>query len=94
MSQQNPKLVMMRFDPRTGWVKPSEDHMEMYADELQKTGGLHQETPLFSTAQPAAPENLAVLGASIVEVFNSLKLEDPRLEIWDQVNATIENIAP
>jgi hypothetical protein len=65
----------------------------MYADELQKTGGLHQETPLFSTAQPAAPENLAVLGASIVEVFNSLKLEDPRLEIWDQVNATIEKIA-
>lgn len=84
---------MMRFDPRTGWVKPSEDHMEMYSDDLQKTAGPHQETPLSSTAKPAAPENLAVLGASIVDVFNSLKLEDPRLEVWDQVNATIEKIA-
>jgi hypothetical protein len=93
MSQQNPQLVMMRFDPRTGWVKPSEEHMDMYTDEVHKTTVPNQEAPHFSTAKTPAAENLAVLGASIVEVFNSLKLEDPRLEIWDQVNATIEKIA-
>lgn len=93
MSQQNPQLVMMRFDPQTGWVKPSEEHMHTYTDEVHKTAVPHQETPYFTTPKTEAAENLAVLGASIVEVFNSLKLEDPRLDIWDQVNATIEKIA-
>lgn len=93
MSQQNPQLVMMRFDPRTGWVKPSEEHMDMCTDDLQKTTDPNREVPLFSTAKTPAAENLALLGASIVDVFHSLKLEDPRLEIWDQVNATIEKIA-
>ena len=44
-------------------------------------------------AKAPAPESLTELGASIVEVFNSLKLDDPRLEIWTQVNASIEKIS-
>ena len=35
MSQQNPKLVMMRFDPRAGWVQPSEERIEVDEDEAQ-----------------------------------------------------------
>lgn len=93
MSEQNPQLVMMRFDPKTGWVKPSEEHTEMYFDEVKKASINIQDAPHFSVTKTPTSENLAELGASIVQVFNSLKLEDPRLEIWDQVNATIEKIA-
>lgn len=93
MSQQNPQLVMMRFDPRSGWVKPSVDDMGNYTDEEDISIASDCETSHLGAAKTQASENLAVLGASIVEVFNSLKLEDPRLEIWDQVNATIEKIA-
>lgn len=95
MRQQNPQLVMMRFDPRSGWVKPSEDGIASYTDEedISTSSASDYETPQLGAAKTQAAENLAVLGASIVEVFNSLKLEDPRLEIWDQVNATIEKIA-
>jgi hypothetical protein len=93
MSEQNPQLVMMRFDPKTGWVKPSEEHTEMYFDEVKKASINIQDAPHFSVTKTPTSENIAELGASIVQVFNSLKLEDPRLEIWDQVNATIEKIA-
>ena len=93
MSEQNPQLVMMRFDPKTGWVKPSEEHTEMYFDDVKKASINIQDAPHFSVTKTPTSENLAELGASIVQVFNSLKLEDPRLEIWDQVNATIEKIA-
>lgn len=93
MSQQNPQLVMMRFDPRSGWVKPSEDDMGSYTDEEDISTASDCETTHLGAAKRQGSENLEVLGASIVEVFNSLKLEDPRLEIWDQVNATIEKIA-
>lgn len=93
MSEQNPQLVMMRFDPTTGWVKPSEEHIDLSTDEVRKASIPMQDSTTFLMSKTPAADNLAELGASIVQVFNSLKLEDPRLEIWDQVNATIEKIA-
>ena len=106
MSQQNPKLVMMRFDPRAGWVQPSEEHIEVDEQEAQvrqpkassqapsaNPAPLLREAPPPSATKAPAPESLTELGSSIVEVFNSLKLDDPRLEIWTQVNASIEKIS-
>jgi DNA repair ATPase RecN len=103
MSQQNPKLVMMRFDPRAGWVQPSEERIEVDGEEAQMdkpqaasadpASLLREALPPSTAAKAPAVESLTELGASIVEVFNSLKLGDPRLEVWTQVNASIEKIS-
>jgi len=96
MSQQNPKLVMMRFDPRAGWVQPSEQRIEVDEEQAPSANPaplLREAPPPSSAAKAPALESLTELGASIVEVFNSLKLDDPRLEIWTQVNASIEKIS-
>jgi len=102
MTQQNSKLVMMRFDPRAGWVKPSDEQIQ-FDEESPALPASTQEDALRArkaeavkapdaSAHPAA-ESLTELGASILEVFNSLKLEDPRLAAWDQVNAAIARIS-
>ena len=91
MSNPSPKLVMMRFDPRGGWVKPSGE-----AVHVENSGQLEQ--PKAVEPQPEAPakfsaQSISELGDSIVDVFNSLKLEDPRLQAWDQVNSAIRRMS-
>jgi len=61
MSQQNPKLVMMRFDPRAGWVQPSEERIEVDEDEAQvrqpkasSQASTANPVPLLREAPPAA----------------------------------------
>ena len=102
MTQQNSKLVMMRFDPRAGWVTPTEEHIHVEEGAnaqrapVKPEPSLNDEFTAFRAkkelADPAI-ETLNELGQSILEVFQSLKLEDPRLEAWDQVNATIGKIS-
>ena len=91
MSKPSPKLVMMRFDPRGGWVKPSDE-----AVHVEPTGLV--EAPASALPQPEAPakfsaQSITELGDSIVDVFNSLKLEDPRLQTWEQVNSAIRRMS-
>ena len=91
MSKTSPKLVMMRFDPRGGWVKPSDE-----AVQLEPTG--LAEEPATALPQAEAPakfsaQSITELGDSIVDVFNSLKLEDPRLQAWEQVNSAIRRMS-
>jgi vacuolar-type H+-ATPase subunit I/STV1 len=91
MSKPSPKLVMMRFDPRGGWVKPSDE-----AVHVEHTGQV--EAPAATLPQPDAPakfsaQSITELGDSIVDVFNSLKLEDPRLQTWEQVNSAIRRMS-
>jgi hypothetical protein len=91
MSNPSPKLVMMRFDPRGGWVKPSDEavHVESAGQAEQAAA-----TPLEPEAQAKSPaQSITELGDSIVDVFNSLKLEDPRLQAWEQVNSTIRRMS-
>ena len=91
MSNPSPKLVMMRFDPRGGWVKPSDEavHVEPSGPVEQPAAALSQpETPAKFSAQ-----SITELGDSIVDVFNSLKLEDPRLQAWEQVNSAIRRMS-
>ena len=91
MSNPSPKLVMMRFDPRGGWVKPSDEavHVEPSGDVQGPAGTLPQpEAPAKFSAQ-----SITELGDSIVDVFNSLKLEDPRLQAWEQVNSAIRRMS-
>ncbi len=102
MTQQNSKLVMMRFDPRAGWVKPSDEQIQFDEESPALPVSTHEDAlhaqkaeAVNATATGAHPaaESLTELGASILEVFNSLKLEDPRLAAWDQVNAAIARIS-
>jgi hypothetical protein len=91
MSKPSPKLVMMRFDPRGGWVKPSDE-----AVHVEPTGQV--EAPAAARPQPETPakflaQSITELGDSIVDVFNSLKLEDPRLQTWEQVNSAIRRMS-
>jgi hypothetical protein len=91
MSKPSPKLVMMRFDPRGGWVKPSDE-----AVHVEPTGQV--EAPAAALPQAEAPakssaQSITELGDSIVDVFNSLKLEDPRLQTWEQVNSAIRRMS-
>jgi hypothetical protein len=91
MSKPSPKLVMMRFDPRGGWVKPSDE-----AVHVEPLG--QSEEPAAALPQPEAPakfsaQSITELGDSIVDVFNSLKLEDPRLQTWEQVNSAIRRMS-
>ena len=91
MSNPSPKLVMMRFDPRGGWVKPSDE-----AVHVEHT--VQAEEPAAALPQPEVPtkfsaQSITELGDSIVDVFNSLKLEDPRLQAWEQVNSAIRRMS-
>jgi vacuolar-type H+-ATPase subunit I/STV1 len=91
MSKPSPKLVMMRFDPRGGWVKPSDE-------AVQVEPSVQAEEPAAALPQPDAPakflaQSITELGDSIVDVFNSLKLEDPRLQTWEQVNSAIRRMS-
>jgi len=89
MNNQTPKLVMMRFDPRGGWVKPSDEEVQVEGDDVSlRTKPSPLETPAEFSAQA-----ITELGESIADVFNSLKLEDPRLQAWDHVNSAIRQIS-
>jgi hypothetical protein len=89
MSNQTPKLVMMRFDPRGGWVKPSDEKVQVEGDDVSLRT---KPSPLEAPAEFSA-QAITELGESIADVFNSLKLEDPRLQAWDQVNSAIRQIS-
>jgi hypothetical protein len=89
MTTKNSKLVMMRFDPRGGWVKPTEENVVLEeAAELSPVAV----SPPEASAKVAA-DTLSELGDSIVDIFNSLKLDDSRLQVWGQVKSTIDRIA-
>ncbi len=129
MSNQNPKLVMMRFDPRGGWSKPSDDQLEAQNSPQSETPSTLQNAPQNpaqtaeettaqtptpnatpiatpitepppqvppAAAQPAekfSPESLNDLGDSIMALFNSLKINDPRLQVWEEVNSAIRQMS-
>jgi hypothetical protein len=105
MSNPNPKLVMMRFDPRGGWAKPSDEQVE--APQTEPAPNLPEAKATPEAAMPANPkpvqptplptrfssESLNELGDSIMAVFNSLKINDPRLQVWEQVNTAIRQMS-
>jgi hypothetical protein len=108
MTSKNSKLVMMRFDPRGGWVQPSEEEVIMddaagIAPAKAKPVEVKpaqdkpaQDKPAnvsVSTSASVSTDVLSELGDSIVDTFNTLKLDDPRLQVWSQVKSTIGRIA-
>lgn len=43
MTQQNSKLVMMRFDPRAGWVKPSDEQIQFDEESPALPASTHED---------------------------------------------------
>jgi hypothetical protein len=89
MSNPSPKLVMMRFDPRGGWVKPSDGDFHVQDADLPA----NVPTAIVEKPVKFSAESLTELGDSILDVFNTLKIEDPRLQVWGKVNSAIQSIS-
>lgn len=89
MGKSSAKPTMMRFEPETGWsdaggqVISINDHIK--SDD--KTPESAKTSP-----EPLSAEALVELGESMQDVFDSLKINDPRLQAWTQVHAAIRLI--
>lgn len=87
MSQIKP--TMMRFEPGAGWSEATDAAAASVVslnDFIQQSPDAPPETDGMSA------EALVSLGESIQDVFASLKLNDPRLQVWTQVHAAIRLI--
>jgi hypothetical protein len=80
---------MMRFDPRGGWVKPSDEKVQVEGDDV----GLRAKPAAVEAPDKISAQAIKEIGESIADVFNSLKLEDPRLQAWEQVNSAIRRMS-
>jgi len=85
MDQPAGKPAMMRFEPESGWQEAGEP--VAISDDTIKSDDRQT-----SSDQQLSAEALIELGESIQDVFNSLKINDPRLQVWAQVHATIRLI--
>lgn len=90
MGKSSAKPTMKRFEPETGWsdaggqVIPINEHIKPDDQSADK---------LKNTSEPLSAEALVNLGESMQDVFDSLKINDPRLQAWTQVHAAIRLIS-
>ncbi len=85
------KPTMMRFEANSGWS-------EAAAEIIPINEHLKQEITPAAAPQPSPAgrlptEALVDIGESMQEVFDSLKINDPRLQSWTQVHAAIRLIS-
>jgi DNA repair ATPase RecN len=92
MAKRSEKPTMMRFEPQAGWSEATGQVISLneHVRELRETSA--------DMADPSALESLPTdalvdIGESMQEVFESLKISDPRLQAWTQVNAAIRLIS-
>jgi len=92
MAKRSEKPTMMRFEPQSGWseapgqVISINEHMREVRDPGTDSAD--------QSALEAIPSDALVdIGESMQEVFESLKISDPRLQAWTQVNAAIRLIS-
>jgi hypothetical protein len=91
MAKTSPKPTMMRFEPKAGWTEAATAEVVSIADHARKEVRVeprveHAEVQQFSS------EALLNLGESIQDVFDSLQINDPRLQAWSQVHTAIKLI--
>jgi hypothetical protein len=94
MGKSSAKPTMMRFEPQSGWsdaggqVISINDHLK-----LEDKPEDNPEDKLKIDSEPLSAEALVNLGESMQDVFDSLKINDPRLQAWTQVHAAIRLIS-
>lgn len=92
MAKRSEKPTMMRFEPQSGWseapgqVIPINEHLREVRDTSSDSADQ-------SSLEAIPSDALVDIGESMQEVFESLKISDPRLQAWTQVNAAIRLIS-
>ena len=95
MAKTSSKPTMMRFEPKAGWTEASTAEVVSIHDHPRKEPSVEPriETRVDSAeVEQFSAEALVNLGESIQDVFDSLQINDPRLQAWNQVHAAIKLI--
>jgi DNA repair ATPase RecN len=92
MAKRSEKPTMMRFEPQAGWSEATGQVISLneHVRELRDTP---PDLPAPSALESIPTDALVDIGESMQEVFESLKISDPRLQAWTQVNAAIRLIS-
>jgi DNA repair ATPase RecN len=92
MAKRSEKPTMMRFEPQAGWSEATGQVISLneHVRELRDTAPEVTDPSAFESIPTDA---LVDIGESMQEVFESLKISDPRLQAWTQVNAAIRLIS-
>lgn len=89
MGKSTAKPIMKRFEPETGWSDAGGRVISLN-DRIKSDN--KSEDFRNITREPLSAEALVNLGESMQDVFDSLKISDPRLQAWTQVHAAIRLI--
>lgn len=96
MGKPTAKPTMMRFEPEAGW-RDVADIIPVHEHAITDAVAVNAAKPGTAAGIPTAgelqPETLVEIGESMQEVFDSLKISDPRLQAWTQVHAAIRLIS-
>ncbi len=98
MGKASSKPTMMRFEPKSGWAEagtPATAEVVSITDHPRMEARVepHVGTPDEALhGEQYSAEALVALGESIQDVFDSLQINDPRLQAWTQVHAAIRLI--
>lgn len=91
MAKSSAKPTMMRFEPQAGWSEASGQVISINERINPEPATENNVTANAIDQLPTAA--LVDIGESMQEVFESLKISDPRLQAWTQVHAAIRLIS-
>jgi DNA repair ATPase RecN len=83
---------MMRFEPQSGWSEASGQVISIN-ERIREVPDTSADSADQSALEAIPSDTLVDIGESMQEVFESLKISDPRLQAWTQVNAAIRLIS-
>lgn len=86
MAKSSTKPTMMRFEPTAGWS-------EAAGQVISINDHVKHEIKLSEPMDELTTDALVDIGESMQDVFESLKISDPRLQAWSQVHAAIRLIS-
>ncbi len=91
MAKSSAKPTMMRFEPQSGWSDATGQVISINERLNPETGA--EDNVAMTGIDKLPTEALVDIGESMQEVFDSLKISDPRLQAWTQVHAAIRLIS-
>ncbi len=91
MAKSSAKPTMMRFEPQSGWSDATGQVISI--NERLNTDASAADNLPATGIDTLPTEALVDIGESMQEVFESLKISDPRLQAWTQVHAAIRLIS-
>lgn len=90
MAKSSAKPTMMRFEPQSGWSDATGQVISI--NERLNPETVAENNVGMTGLDKLPTEALVDIGESMQEVFDSLKISDPRLQAWTQVHAAIRLI--